>query len=137
MHPLQSIKPDPSHFEPESDEYLDELILEDRRRARRRRITWLVGVILIILGLLVAGLFGYRWTQSHYFVGQSQGNVAIFQGVQQSLGPIALSSVVQRTSIDLNDLPSFSRSSVEATISADDLDEAQAIVDRLADDSEQ
>lgn len=137
MHPLQSIKPDPSHFEPESDEYLDELMLEDRRRARRRRILWLTGLIVIVLTLLLAGLLGYQWTQSHYFVGESEGSVAIFQGVQQNLGPIPLSSVVQATSIELSELSSFNRSSVVDTISADDLEEARAIVDRLADASTQ
>ncbi|MCU1407065.1 MAG: Stp1/IreP family PP2C-type Ser/Thr phosphatase [Glaciihabitans sp.] len=137
LHPLKATQPDPSHFEPESDEYLDELILEDRRRARSRRITWLVGLVLIIAALVAISFFGYNWTQSHYFVGARDGNVAIFKGVQQNLGPIALSSVVEETSIKISELPSFTRSSVEATISATDLDQAQAIVDRLADASTQ
>jgi serine/threonine protein phosphatase PrpC len=135
LHPLKATQPDPSHFEPESDGYLDELILEDRRRARRRRITWLVGLVLIVAAIAAGAIFGYRWTQSHYFVGESDGNVAIFQGVQQNLGPFPLSSVVEKTSIQLSELPSFTRSNVEATINAVDLSQAQAIVDRLADAS--
>jgi serine/threonine protein phosphatase PrpC len=135
LHPLKATQPDPSHFEPESDGYLDELILEDRRRAKRRRITWLVGLVLIGVVLVLGCVFGYRWTQSHYFVGQSDGNVAIFQGVQQNLGPFPLSTVLEETSIKLSDLPSFTRSKVEATINAVDLEQAQAIVDRLADAS--
>jgi len=137
LHPLKSTQPDPSHFEPESDEYLDELILEDRRRARSRRITWLVGLVLIIIALAGVAIVGYNWTQSHYFVGEDDGNVAIFQGVQQNLGPIGLSSVVEETTIKVSDLPSFTRSSVEATISAVDLEQAKAIVERLADASAQ
>jgi len=135
LHPLKATQPDPSHFEPESDGYLDELILEDRRRAKRRRITWLVGLVLIVAAIAAGAIFGYRWTQSHYFVGESDGNVAIFQGVQQNLGPFPLSSVVEKTSIQLSELPSFTRSNVEATINAVDLSQAQAIVDRLADAS--
>jgi serine/threonine protein phosphatase PrpC len=135
LHPLKATQPDPSHFEPESDGYLDELILEDRRRARRRRITWLVGLVLIVAAIAAGAIFGYRWTQSHFFVGESDGNVAIFQGVQQNLGPFPLSSVVEKTSIQLSELPSFTRSNVEATINAVDLSQAQAIVDRLADAS--
>ncbi|PRY67947.1 protein phosphatase [Glaciihabitans tibetensis] len=133
LHPLKATQPDPSHFEPESDGYLDELILEDRRRARRRRITWAIGLALAIIVVVAAALFGYQWTQTRYFVGESDGNVAIFQGVQQNLGPIPLSTVVEETAIGLSDLPAFTRSSVEATINADDLADAQAIVDRLAD----
>jgi serine/threonine protein phosphatase PrpC len=135
LHPLKATQPDPSHFEPESDGYLDELILEDRRRAKRRRITWLVGLVLIVVVLVLGCIFGYRWTQSHYYVGQSDGNVAIFQGVQQSVGPFPLSTVVEKTSIKLSDLPSFTRSNVEDTMNAVDLEQAQAIVDRLADAS--
>jgi serine/threonine protein phosphatase PrpC len=133
LHPLKATQPDPSHFEPESDGYLDELILEDRRRARRRRITWAVGLALAIIAIIAGSLFGYQWTQTRYYVGENDGNVAIFQGVQQSLGPFPLSTVVEETAISLSDLPAFTRSSVEDTINADDLEEAQAIVDRLAD----
>jgi serine/threonine protein phosphatase PrpC len=133
LHPLKATQPDPSHFEPESDEYLDEMILEDRRRARRRRITWLVGISLVAIAIVLGAIFGYRWTQSHYFVGVSDGNVAIYQGVQQNIGPIPMSSVVEKTSIELTELSAFTRNSVEATINADDLAEAEAIVERLAD----
>ena len=55
-----------------------------------------------------------------------------FKGVQQGIGPIPLSSVYERTDILLDDLPTFTRESVEATISADDLEEARSIVERLA-----
>jgi protein phosphatase len=131
LHPLKATKPDDSHFEPESEDYLAELIREDARRARRRRIWWLVAIILIVIA--VAGLvFGaYRWTQSRYYVGEYRGTVAIYQGVQQSLGPIALSHVHTQTSIEVDDLPEFTRMSVEATISADSLASAQATVERL------
>ena len=137
LHPLQSIKPDPSHFEPESEEYLDELILEDRRRARRRRVGWTVAIIIVATATIIGAILGYQWTQSHYYVGQRDGNVAIFRGVQQGLGPVPLSSVVEETSISVSDLPSFSRGSVDATISADNFAEAQAIVERLANASTQ
>ncbi len=133
LHPLKATQPDPSHFEPESDGYLDELIEEDRRRARRHKLTWLVAAILAGLALVAAVFFGYQWTQSHYFVGVSEGRVAIYQGVQQNIGPITLSSVVQETSIDVDELSSFNRSSVERTINADSLDDARTIVERLAD----
>ncbi len=89
--------PTRAHFEPESEEYLDELILEDRRRVRRRRISWLVFIGVVIAAVVAAAVLGYQWTQQHYFVGAFEGRVAIYQGVQQDIGPIKLSSVVQRT----------------------------------------
>jgi PPM family protein phosphatase len=131
LHPLKATKPDDSHFEPESEDYLDELIREDARRARRRRIWWLVATILIVLAV-AAGVFGaYRWTQTRYYVGDYRGTVAIYQGVQQSIGPISLSHVSTQTSIEVSELSDFNAAAVEATISAGSLAEAQGIVDRL------
>ena len=131
LHPLKPTVED-SHFEPESDEYLQELIAEDRRRARRRKITWLTVLVLAVIAVIAIVLLAYQWTQSLYYVGADDGRVAIFQGVQQGIGPVPLSSVYERTDISLENLPTFTRESVEATISADDLAEARSIVERLA-----
>jgi serine/threonine protein phosphatase PrpC len=133
LHPLKATQPDPSHFEPESEDYLDELILEDRRRARRRRATWLIGIGVVILAIVIGLIIAYQWTRTHFYVGNDSGTVAIYRGVQQSLGPISLSSVYSKTDISLAQLPSYNRQQVEATISANDLARAKEIVDRLED----
>ena len=135
LHPLKATKPDDSHFEPESEDYLDELILEDRRRARNRRIIWLVILALVIAGAIAAAVAGYQWTQTRYFVGADNGHVVIYQGVQQDLGPISLSSVYRETDISLSALTDFSRTTVETTIAATDLADAERIVEQLADAS--
>lgn len=132
LHPLKATPPEDSHFEPEGESYLEELIEEDRRRARRRRIVWLVVLVLAVAAIVGAVLAAYSWTQSHYYVGESDGRVAIFQGVQQTIGPIHLSSVYQGTRIDVSSLSEYERQSVEATIPADDLRDALNIVDRLS-----
>lgn len=123
-----------AQFEPDSDDFLDELIEEDRRRLRRRRITWLVGVIVII-GLLVGlALTAYRWTQSKYFVGESNGFVTIYKGVQQNIGPISLHEVYEVTDIEVADLTEIGQISVESTLSPSSLDEARQQVARLEKD---
>ncbi len=137
LHPLKaSTIPDDEHFEPESEEFLRELIAEDDRRKVRRRITWSVGLLLVIALVVTALVAGYQFTQSRFFVGASDGQVAIFQGVQQGIGPIPLSSVYLESEIDIDDLSPFSRQRVEATISADDLDDALSIIERLRDELE-
>ena len=134
LHPLKLTQAhEDSHFEPESDEYLDELILEDRRRARRRRVTWLVGIIVIVLLIGTALFVGYRWSQSLFYVGANGQTVAIYRGIQQDLGPISLHSIYSETSVQLSDLPSYTRRTVEDTISAVDLADATAIIKRLTD----
>jgi protein phosphatase len=133
LHPLKAAPPEDTHFEPEREEFLELLIEEDRRRARRRRARWLLGLVVAILALVAAAVAGYQWTQSRYFVGlDERGKVAIFQGVQQNLGPIPLSHVVQTSEIDPADLPGFERGQVERTINADGFQDAYRILDRLA-----
>lgn len=137
LHPLKaSTIPDDEHFEPESEEFLRELIAEDDRRKVRRRITWSVGLLLVIALVVSALVAGYQFTQSRFFVGASDGQVAIFQGVQQGIGPISLSSVYLESEITIDELSPFSRQKVEATISADDLDDALSIIERLRDELE-
>jgi serine/threonine protein phosphatase PrpC len=124
-----------THFEPDSSDYLSELIEEDERRARRRKITWLVGIILLVLAIVGAGLLGYQWTQTRYYVGVEGSTVAIFKGVQQDLGPIPLSSVYEDTNLKLSELRVYDRQQVEQTISATSLSDALLIVERLHDAS--
>ena len=133
LHPLKATQPDPSHFEPESEDYLDELILEDRRRARRRRVTWLVAIAVAVIAVVTGLIVAYQWTQSHYYVGNDNGTVAIYRGVQQTIGPITLSTVYKKTDITLDELPVFNQQQVRATINATNLTLAKQIVDRLAD----
>ena len=78
-------------------------------------------------------LVSYQWTQSRYFVGvSSSGNVAIFQGVQQNLGPIVLSHVYKESDVPVSALTAYDKQLVQQTINADNLAAAQTIVDRLS-----
>jgi serine/threonine protein phosphatase PrpC len=126
LHPVRE-----THFEPDSQDYLSELIEEDARRALRRKITWLAGIVLLILAIAGAALLGYQWTQSRYYVGVEGSTVAIYQGIQQDLGPLKLSSVHEDTDLELNQLRVYDRQQVERTISAASLADAKLIVERL------
>ena len=90
-------------------------------------------MVLVIGVLVTAGILGYQFTQRHYFVGEQDGRVAIFQGVQQDIGPIKLSHVFTTTTIELDELPAYRRDIVQATINADNLADAQRIVEQLSD----
>jgi len=90
---------------------------------------------VLAIGAIVTGLaLGYQYTQQQYFVGVAGDRVAIYQGVQQSIGPITLSHVVETTTIDIDDLPAFRRETVQATINARDLADARRIVEMLEDE---
>lgn len=130
LHPVRQAANEPSHFEP-APEYLEELIEEDRRRTRRRRVGWILGMLVALAALAFAAFAAYNWTQTRYFVGADDDSVVIFQGVQQNIGPIVLSTPVEDTNILLADLPEYQRNSVERTITARSLSDAMAIVNRL------
>jgi serine/threonine protein phosphatase PrpC len=127
LHPVRE-----THFEPDSQDYLSELIEEDARRAVRRKVTWLAGIVLLVVAIAGAALLGYQWTQSRYYVGVEGSTVAIYQGIQQDLGPIKMSSVYEDTDLELNQLRVYDRQQVERTISASSLKDAQTIVERLS-----
>jgi len=131
LHPLRAQPVFDEHFEPE-ESYLEELIEEDRQRRRRRQIVWSLSLVAVIAALVWGAVASYQWTQTKYFVGEDDGMVVIYQGVQQNVGPFALSTPVEDTGIALDELPLFLQQSVEGTLPADTLDEARTIVKRLS-----
>ncbi|MCR8670490.1 PP2C family serine/threonine-protein phosphatase [Agrococcus sp. HG114] len=133
LHPRQArMQPAFEHFEPESEEFLQELLAEQRRLRRNRRISWGIGAVLAIALVATLSALFYGWTQDRYFVGVNEaGNVAIYQGIQQQIGPIVLATEVEETGIAFDELSPFNQRNVEQTLSADSLAAAQAIVERL------
>ncbi len=127
-HPVQE-----THFEPDSADYFDELIEEDERRRRRRRWVWGFWIVLLIGAIVTTFVLGYQWTQTRYYVGESNGRVAIYQGIQQDLGPISLHELHTETTIDVAELRTYDQQRVEQTISAGSFSEAYRIVQRLED----
>lgn len=134
LHPIRTSAPE-ARFQPESEDYLDALIREDRRRLWRRRLTWLAAIALLVAALVATALLGYRYTQRQFYVGFDGSSVAIYQGVQGTIGPITLSHVVQRTDLTRDDLSSFTRSAIADTISAPTLAAAEAVVENARTDS--
>lgn len=103
---------------------------------KRRTGRWIAAVValLLVAGLAVAALSASAWVQARYYVGVSEGRVAIYNGVSQSLGPVQLSQVEDTSEIEVDALSPYSRSRVENTIPANSLEHAQSIVDGLRSD---
>lgn len=106
---------------------------EPAGRGRRLRRLALAGTALTLL--VGGGAYGaWRWSQVQFFVGSAQGQVAIYRGLPQNLGPIKLSSVDQLVSdVPVDELPSYSRQRVQRGIIADDKSSAGQIVQQLRD----
>ncbi len=98
-------------------------------RKGRWRVPALVALILAVLAGATWG--GYAWSQRQYFVGESNGQVAIYRGVNLDLPGITLKQVTQTTPIEVNGLPKYYRDQVRSTISAKDLAAAKSTVAML------
>lgn len=64
-------------------------------------------------------------------MGNNRGQVAIFNGVSQTFGPISLSHLDAETDIPLDRLPAYSRQRLLTGLPARDLEHAQQIVAEL------
>ncbi len=100
-------------------------------RARYR--TWVITLVAVLAAIAVAAgaWAAFAWTQTQYFVGVSQGNVAIFQGVSQNLGPIPLSHLQRETKVAVESLPEYSQQLVAQTMPAASLVAAEQIISDL------
>ncbi len=92
--------------------------------------TWAIPVLILVL--LAAAVVGtYIWTQTQYFVGRKGSLVAVFRGVNTSVGPMHIYRVVERSSLHVTDLTQAARDQVESGITASSRDDADAIIRRL------
>lgn len=107
---------------------------DEPRPARRLRpaVVWTLAAV----GAVAVLVLGYLWTQTQYFVADDDGEVVILRGLPQTLGPVALSTVVERSGTDVEELASaYLRERVEQTIHATSLDDARDLVRMLEDDA--
>lgn len=96
-----------------------------RYRWVRRGIVFLAVILLGWAGLTAAD----NWIRSQYYVGQSDGRVAIFQGLSQEVGPLRLYELYDiPDELPVEALPVLYREQVEETITADSVDDAEDIV---------
>lgn len=118
---------------------LEELIAEDAAE-RSRPWSWSIRLfvtLLIAAVLTLVAWTGLRYVERSYYVGESDGTVAVYNGIPHALGPIRLSHVVENTDIPTSDLSDHTRSLLRNAITAKDLDDAHQIVTRLKTQADQ
>ncbi|MGH2785287.1 MAG: Stp1/IreP family PP2C-type Ser/Thr phosphatase [Actinomycetota bacterium] len=100
----------------------------DRRRIPVRPIAWILAVVVLGLG---AWLGVRAWVNRSYFVGVSEGVVAIYRGLPTEFAGIELNHVEERTVTPVDQVAERWRSQLEDGIPADSLTEAREIVGRV------
>ncbi|SKC61579.1 Stp1/IreP family PP2C-type Ser/Thr phosphatase [Krasilnikoviella flava] len=106
---------------------------DDDARPERKRHPWItLLVVLVVLGGVGYGLWrAYGWTQQQYYVGVADGEVAVFQGIPASAGPLTLSTPVELTGTPVSDLPDYWSERLDGSIRASSEAEARERADRL------
>ena len=104
---------------------------EPPARPRRRRLRLALGLTALLLVVLGGGYGLWRWTQTQYFVGADGGQVAVYRGINSSIGPLHLYSLVDTNPMRLDDLLQVPRRQVLDGIPADNRNEANEIIARL------
>jgi protein phosphatase len=107
---------------------------EDEGYGQRGRRRWPIVTAALVLLVLLVGGGGYgfwRYNQGQYYVGAQNGYVAIFRGTNQTLAGISLSSLVQRSTLQVSELRSSDQTGLAQTISQDNVTDAQQLIDQL------
>ena len=96
---------------------------EEARYAPRppRRFVWLRRLLVaaIVVGVVwVAAAAAWSWSQQQYYVGEQDGQVVIFRGINADLPGVSLSSPYETTNVELDRLSDFDAGKVREGIDA-------------------
>jgi len=133
MEPIDAEIPDDLPFAIKADP----IDPEEARYAPRppARYQWLTRALatLVVIGLVwVAAAIAWSWTQRQYYIGEQDGVVVIFRGVNADLPGVDLSEPYQSSDVQVDRLPELDAERVSETIEVDDLEAAESAVQELA-----
>jgi len=113
---------------------------DDDYRSRKRRWPIVTGSLVLLVVLVAAGGYGFwRYNKSQYYVGidSKTGVVAIFQGTNQSLAGISLSSLYSDSTLKASQLTPNDQAELTQTISRSSLQDAQQKINQLVGEATQ
>lgn len=122
---------DPTEYQPESEEALAKILAETKRKIRWRGFRSIFGWFLIALSAVGVGYLAYSYTQTRFYVAEFEGQVTIFQGIKEELGPLKFSQPYQVSEISISELSPFQQELISRSISANSLEDAERILSQL------
>jgi len=134
VHDVRAAPPAPGPRTGDHDDDAADGPAEHPPPGRSSRGRWGLRLLVLAVVAVVLGggaLAGSAWLGRQYFVADDGGQVAVYRGLSQDLGPVSLSSLVERSDVAVAQLPQVWRARVAETIPADDLSSAQAVVSEL------
>lgn len=107
-------------------------LAEEGPRTRRGTVLRVVAALVVAAVVVAGGSYAaYAWSQQQYYLGEQDGVVTVFRGVDQDLGPISLHSPEYATTIPVDELPDSYQQNIEAGIEASSRADADARVTEL------
>jgi protein phosphatase len=98
---------------------------------RKRARWWGLGLGVLLLALVGAGLAGRAWLSDQWYIGESNGQVAVYQGVPDQVLGISLSRLVTESDVAVDGLPASALDVVEGRATSESLAAANATVAQL------
>lgn len=99
------------------------------------RLRWLRGVmaLVIVAGVVwIGAAAAWSWVQRQYYIGEQDGTVVVYHGVDASLPGIDLNEVVVVSTVSIDDLEPFDADRVREHIPVDDLAQARDAIEEIA-----
>ncbi len=94
-------------------------------------------VVAMLAGIIwVAAAAGVTWTRSQYFVGEQDGHVTIFRGINTSVVGVSLATAFETSDVQVDDLSGYDQSRVTEGIAASSLEAAEEQIRTLAQQTE-
>ena len=97
--------------------------------------TWLRRVLVLatVVGIAwMAGAAAWHWTQQQFYVGEHDGVVTIYRGLNADVPGLDLSSPYEASDIPTDQLSDYDAKNVREGMDADSLEDAHLTVDNLA-----
>ena len=90
-------------------------------------------IALTVLGVVWIGLAAaWTWSQQQFYVGEHQGSVTIFRGLNADIPGVDISHPYETTDVELDGLSDIDAEQIREGVEAADLDSARATVDNYA-----
>lgn len=102
----------------------------EAKNSKPKKHVWLK--VAAVLVLMFSTVFSINaWINNQWFIGVSDGNVAIYQGINQQLGPISLSHLTMRTDLPFDSLSAIDSDAVSHGISISGVNSGLTIIEQM------
>ncbi|SDD18344.1 PP2C family protein-serine/threonine phosphatase [Auraticoccus monumenti] len=130
--PSRTSTPRTARTPPDGDDESDRYALQAPPPRHRRVIRVVLTLLLAVVLVGGAATGAVLWGRTQYFVGPAEEQVAIYRGLPDTIGGVALNQVYEIQQTPIADLPLLYQDRVRSTIEARSLADARSTVAELA-----